>query len=161
MESVAKIMEFVEPTASGVTVSGRVPRPVHFALQDLQTMECEEFRDLFLVCGTGEPRSTIEACKGVLIEKIIQQSGVDKGEHNDTKRMYIVATASDGYQVVFSWQEIFNTPGGGGVALLLEKDGQPLGKGGDRIDLVSAGDYFAGSRYVRDLRSIEVLRHDG
>lgn len=160
MENAASMRESLDPASRGIIVRGRVPHPVRFAMEDLRAMEGEEFRDLFLVCGTGEPRSTIESCRGVLIEKVIQQANVDKGEHNDTKRMYIVATAADGYQVVFSWQEIFNTPGGGGVALLLEKDGQPLDDSGDRIDLVSAGDYFAGSRYVRDLRFIEVLRHD-
>ena len=40
---------------------------------------------------------------------------------------------------------------------LIEKNGQSLcGKDGD-LELVSAEDYFTGSRYVRRLRRIEVL----
>nr|NJM04164.1 sulfite oxidase-like oxidoreductase [Desulfobacula sp.] len=138
-------------------VTGRVAKPLVLSMADILAMETEEFQDLFIVCGTGEPRDTIRQCRGVLMEKIIQKAEVLKGEHNDTKKMAVVASAADGYKVVFSWQEIFNTPIGGGVAVLTEKDGAPLEEKQDRIDLISAQDYFAGSRYVRDLKQIEVV----
>ena len=138
-------------------VTGRVVTPLVLNMADILAMETEEFKDLFIVCGTGEPRDTIRQCRGVLLEKIIQKADVLKGEHNDTKKMFIVAMAADGFKVVFSWQEIFNTPIGGGVAVLIEKDGRPLEETRDRIDLISAQDYFAGSRYVRDLRQIQVV----
>jgi len=138
-------------------VTGRVVKPLLLRMADILAMETEEFQDLFIVCGTGEPRDTIRHCRGVLMEKIIQKADILKGEHNDTKKMFIVALAADGFKVVFSWQEIFNTPIGGGVAVLTEKDGRPLEETRDRIDLISAQDYFAGSRYVRDLKQIEVV----
>ncbi len=138
-------------------VTGRVGNPLMLSMAEIRDMEAEEFQDLFIVCGTGEPRDNIQRCRGVLIEKIIQKADVLKAEHNDSKKMIIIATADDGYKVVFSWQEIFNTATGGGVAVLTERDGRPLDETRDRIDLVSAQDYYAGSRYVRDLRHIEVL----
>lgn len=46
-----------------------------------------------------------------------------------------------------------NTAIGGGVAVLTERDGRPLGETRNRIDLISAQDYYVGSRYVRDLRT--------
>ena len=138
-------------------VTGRVVNPLMLELADIRGMEAEEFQDLFIVCGTGTPKDCIKRCRGVLMEKIIQKADALKEEHNDTKKMFIVATADDGYKVVFSWQEIFNTAIGGGVAVLTERDGRPLGETRDRIDLISAQDYYAGSRYVRDLRQIEVL----
>jgi len=103
-------------------VTGRVGKPLMLTMADIRSMETEEFRDVFIVCGTGTPRDTIKGCKGV-----------------------------------FSWQEIFNTAIGGGVAVLTERDGKPLDETRDRIDLISTQDYFAGSRYVRDLRQIEVI----
>jgi hypothetical protein len=144
------------PGAALLEVAGRVENPLRLELSDIRNMESEEFQDLFIVCGTGTPVDTIKRCKGVLIEKIIQKANVIKADHNDTKKMYIVATALDGYQVVFSWQEIFNTLIGGGVAVLIERDGKPLCETADRIDLISSQDYYAGSRYVRDLRMIEI-----
>ncbi len=138
-------------------VTGRVGKPLMLTMADIRSMETEEFRDVFIVCGTGTPRDTIKGCKGVLIEKILQKADVLKEEHNDTKKMFLVAEADDGFKVVFSWQEIFNTAIGGGVAVLTERDGKPLDETRDRIDLISTQDYFAGSRYVRDLRQIEVI----
>lgn len=138
-------------------VIGMVPSPLSFDLSDIQNMESEEFQDVFIVCGTGTPRDTIRHCRGVLLEKIIQKADVIKQDHNDTKKMFIVASAEDGYKVVFSWQEIFNTQIGGGVAILIERDGKPLDEIRERIDLISTQDYYAGGRFVRDLRQIEVL----
>jgi hypothetical protein len=138
-------------------LTGRVVKPLVLSMADILAMETEEFQDLFIICGTGDPVDTIRHCRGVLLEKIIQNAEVLKGEHNDTKKMFIVASAADGYKVVFSWQEIFNTPIGGGVAVLTEKDGRFLDEKQDRVDLISAQDYFAGSRYVKDLRQIEVV----
>jgi len=138
-------------------ITGRVGNPLMLDMADIRDMETEEFQDLFIVCGSGTPKDCIQRCRGVLIEKIIQKADVIKEEHNDTKKMIIIATADDGYKVIFSWQEIFNTAVGGGVAVLTERDGKPLGETKDRIDLISAQDYYAGSRYVRDLRHIEVL----
>lgn len=160
MVSVAETtVDAPDESAGVVQVQGRVAEPTRFSLAELKAMDCEVFEDLFLVCGTGEPRAVIPNCRGVLLEKVIQRSNVDKGGHNDTKRMFISVTAGDGYTVVFSWQEIFNTSIGGGVALLVEMNGRALDADRDRIDLVSAQDYFAGSRYVRDVRTISVNLH--
>ena len=145
------------PDGTTLRVSGRVGSPLSLSMADILSMEMEEFQNLFIVCGTGDPKDNIRHCRGVLIEKVLQKADVLKGEHNDTKKMFIVASASDGYKVVFSWQEIFNTVIGGGVAVLTERDGKPLEEGGGRLDLISTLDYYAGSRYIKNLRNIEVV----
>jgi len=150
--------EFKKPLDDiALRVTGKVEKPLMLSMAAILDMESEGFQNIFIVCGSGEPRDSIQECRGVLIEKILQKADVLKEEHNDTKKMFIVAKADDGYKVVFSWQEIFNTVIGGGVAVLTERDGRPLSETRDRIDLISAQDYYAGSRYVRDLRQIEVL----
>lgn len=68
----------------------------------------------------------------------------------------MTVTAGDGYRVVFSWQEIFNSPIGEGVMLLIEKNGKPLCAGHGRPDLISSQDYFTGSRYVKGVEKIEI-----
>ena len=93
----------------------------------------------------------------MLLEKILGMADVIKAEHNDTKKMFIVVSAHDGYKTVFSWQEIFNTAVGGGVMVLLERDGKPLDGDRGKLELISAEDYFTGSRYVRGLKDIEVV----
>lgn len=143
--------------SSVLRVTGRVPRPVAFGMKELRAMEIESFDDLFVVCGDGDPKGRIGSCSGVLLENIIRRADVLKEEHDDTKKMFLVASARDGYKVVFSWQEVFNTEVGGGVMVILEKDGRPLDALRERFDLISAQDFHMGSRYVKDVNNIEVV----
>ena len=139
-----------------VRINGRVRKPLVLSMEELCAMETEVLEDLFIVCGSGDPKGCIGSCRGVLLEDLIRRAEVIKEEHDDTKKMFLVASADDGYKVVFSWQEIFNSPVGGGVLILLEKDGKPLDQERKRVDLISAQDYFMGSRYVKGLTNIEV-----
>jgi hypothetical protein len=46
---------------------------------------------------------------------------------------------------------------GGGVMILLERDGKPLDGEHGHLELISAEDYFTGSRYVKGIKKIEVV----
>jgi hypothetical protein len=143
------------PFPGALRVIGRVKEPLVLSLEELVGMDSEAAGDIAVNCGEGTPVGRIESCRGVLLENVIGKASVIKEDHNDTKKMFIVASASDGYKAVFSWQEIFNTPIGGGVMVLIERDGKPLGSGG--LELISLQDYFSGPRYVKGLETIEVL----
>lgn len=143
--------------SKAIRIVGRVRQPLVVHAKELCEMASEELHDLPVYCGTGDPKGSIGSCRGVLLENVISLAEVIKEEHNDTKKMYIVISAEDGYKVVFSWQEIFNTPIGGGVMILIEKNGRSLCEEDGDLELVSAEDYYTGSRYVRRLRKIEVL----
>ena len=140
-----------------LTVTGRVTSPLVLDMEELRSMDTEEIADLKIICGDGDPKGNIRNCKGVLLENIIRMADVIKEEHNDTKKMFVVVSAHDGYKAVFSWQEIFNTAVGGGVMILLERDGKPLDGEKGELELISGEDYFTGSRYVKGLKNIEVV----
>ena len=50
-------------------VTGRVVTPLVLSMADILAMETEEFQDLFIVCGTGEPREHHPAMQGRSIGK--------------------------------------------------------------------------------------------
>jgi hypothetical protein len=145
------------PDGKTLQVVGRVRQPLVLSVKELCRMECEQISDLPIYCGTGTPKGAIVNCKGILLENVIRMADVIKSEHNDTKKMFIVAWGHDGHKVVFSWQEIFNTPIGGGVMILIEKDGKSLCQENSDLELISAEDYYTGSRYVKGLEKIEVV----
>ena len=72
--------------------------------------------------------------------------------------MVIVARATDGYVVTFSWNELYNTAIGKDVLVAWEKDGKPLDVREGQLLLISGQDIKTGPRHVRNLSSIEVLR---
>ena len=137
-------------------ISGRVQNNCSVSLQQLLTMETVQFRDLFMACGSGEPKGRIDSCRGILLTEIINLAEVKITGHNDTKKMYVVASSDDGYTTVFSWQELFNTVVGEGVIVLVEKDGKKMYEPHGRVDLFSAGDFLSGARYVKRLSNITI-----
>ncbi len=142
---------------SGIQICGRVEASLNLGIETLLTMDTTETADLLLICGSGEPRGKIGHCRGVLFSDLINKAKVIITDHNDTKRMYIIASSNDGYKAVFSWQEIFNSPVGEGVIVVLEKDGILLYDEYGSVDLLSARDTLTGPRYVRQLGTIEIM----
>ena len=142
---------------AGIRITGRLTTPRLVDWQQLAAMASVEIDGLQMICGSGEPKGAIGHCKGVLLADIINSVDVLITDHNDTKKMYIIASADDGYKTVFSWQEIFNTATGEGVMVVLEKGHKALD--GDRqvVDLLSTRDFLTGPRHVRDLSTIEIV----
>ena len=101
----------------------------------------------------GESASTV---RGVLLTALLDRAALAGKDRHDWKKSVVVATASDGYRVVFSWPELFNTPAGASVLVVFERDGQPLGAQEGRIALVSGGDQRTGPRHVRWLQTLDV-----
>lgn len=143
-------------TAQPLRIIGRVAQPLSIPYATLCTMDTVETGILPMICGSGELKGKLGNCRGVLLAELINRAEVVVREHNDTKKMYVVAASDDGYKTVFSWQEIFNSTNGEGILVLLEKDGQPLYQGCGAVDLVSARDHLTGPRYVRRLTIIEI-----
>ncbi len=145
------------PEGNKLRVTRRVVNPLTLGMRELCAMDLEEIEELPIICGSGTPKGRISGCKGVLLENVIRMAEVIKEEDNDTKKMFIVASAKDGFKVVFSWQEIFNTAVGGGALILIEKEGKALDIEKDQLELISTEDYFTGARYVKGLERIEIV----
>ena len=95
---------------------------------------------------------------GVRLTDLLEEADIRQDDRHALRRTYVVAVASDGYQAVFSWGELFNTPVGSGVLVAFERDGAPLREGEGQIALVSLADERAGPRHVKWLTRIDVRR---
>jgi hypothetical protein len=69
---------------------------------------------------------------------------------------FFVFIASDGYRVIFSWNEIYNTETGNNFFIVTEMEGKKLKYLGQRILFISTGDLKTGRRYIKGLEKIEV-----
>lgn len=138
-------------------VTGRVKQERVFSLAELLKMDIVETGKKLVACGSGEPKGYVEGFRGVLLTDVINLTEVITTEHNDTKKMFLVARSDDGYSTVFSWQEIFNTSVGEGVMIVLEKEGTKVYDTHGGVDLISASDFLTGPRYVKQLSEIEII----
>lgn len=140
-----------------IRVTGRVEKEREFTLKELLTMDTVTTEEnLHHACGDGEARGRLGSCRGVLLTDLINKAEVVVTEHNDTKKMYVVVIAEDGYRTVFSWQELFNTVVGEGVVVILEKEDKKLYDEKGSIDLFSSNDFLTGPRYVKKVAIIEI-----
>ncbi len=95
---------------------------------------------------------------GVRLSDLLDEADIRRDARHALRRTYVIAVASDGFQAVFSWGELFNTPVGTGVLVAYERDGQPLRDGEGRIALISLVDERPSTRHVKWLARIDVRR---
>lgn len=137
-------------------VEGHVHQPRSFSFEELLTLDMIEVNDLLHACGTGDPKGCINQCRGVLLTDVIGMVDVRIEDHNDTKKMYLIVSSTDGYVTVFSWQELFNTQVGEGVMIVLERDDEKIHEG-QYVDLLSTKDFLTGPRNVKRLECIRLM----
>ncbi|MEO7106916.1 MAG: molybdopterin-dependent oxidoreductase, partial [Rhodoferax sp.] len=153
--------EIPNPTdfvTESLAISGAVENPMKLTVEDLRNFPPQKVGEVPMVCQTGAKLGQLENLKGVLLRDLVEKAVVVSHNHNDVKKMAIIATASDGYKVVFSWSEIFNSTIGDGVLVYFEKDGKALGDDEGRIAMVSSKDIRPGPRHVKWLKAIEIRK---
>jgi len=143
--------DFSRFVSERVAVAGAVKKALDLDLAALRRMPQQ-------TVSAPLPDGGVQQLQGVLLRDLLREAGLDAQSHHDPKKSIVVATASDGYRVVFSWAELLASPIGEGALLILARDGQPLDNGEGRIALVSAQDRQFGSRYLKWLKTIDVRR---
>lgn len=137
--------------AQTVQVAGDVKQPLTLSLAELAKL----------------PRASVKTSshgvetqyEGVLLHEILKQAGVPNGKELRGKALstYIVATATDGYQVLFSLAELDPSFLPSGVLLADTANGKPLSGAQGRFRLVAPKD-GPGARSIRMLAKIEVVQ---
>lgn len=143
-----------------IHVHGAVKTPTDFSLVALRQMTGQDTDAMPVVCASGATVATVRNFRGVRLTDVLDRVGIDEQGHKDTRRMVVVARATDGYVVTFSWNELYNTPVGDSVLVAYEKDGKPLDPEEGQLLLVSGKDIKTGPRHVRWLSDIEVKREE-
>lgn len=141
-----------------VLVGGAVKAPRELDVAALKKLVAHDTGPMDVVCATGAVVGKVSDFRGVRLTDVIDAVGLDAQGHKDERRMVIVARATDGYVVTFSWNELYNTAIGKDVLVAWEKDGKPLEPHDGQLLLISGKDIKTGPRHVRNLQSIEIVR---
>ena len=143
---------------SSFTVSGEVFSPLTVSVMDLKKWKTVAMGDLVITNHLGEKKSEASGLKGILLKEILETVEIKSENPKVLSEYYFVFVASDGYKVVYSWNELFNTSVGESVYLVTEKNGKTITEMDDSILVVSTKDFKTGRRNVKGLASIEVRR---
>ena len=138
--------------AQEVAISGDIPSPLNVTAADLSKMPRETVQ-------IDEPDGSKSGYEGVPLQEVLKKAGLNFGSSMRGKALaaYVVASAHDGYQVVFSLGELDPDLGHAHVILADKRDGKPLFGYQGPLRLVVATDVHA-ARSVRMLEKLEIVK---
>jgi hypothetical protein len=145
------------PTRSFV-IAGEVKSPVTINIDDLKKWRAAPIGNVVITNHLGEKKSEAKELKGVLLKDVLGSVEINAETPRVLSEYYFVCKANDGYTVVYSWNELFNTMTGDSAYIVTEKEGQPASAMKESILMISPGDFKTGRRHVKALASIEVRR---
>lgn len=147
----------IKPTDS-FTVTGRVKKELKFNLDDFNKYLQQKIKDLQITKHDGTDRGTMRKLKGIPIIELLKQVEFDAEQPKDLSEYYLIFEGSDGYKLVYSWNEIFNAKDNNGIFIVTEKDDWKLKDIKERIIVITPKDFRTGRRYLKGLSRIIVKR---
>lgn len=141
-----------------LAIGGRVRESLDLSVATLTSFPMQAPPAIPIKGRTGEVLRTLKDYTGVRLTDVLDRAALLATSHNDLKKTIVIASASDDYKAVFSWNELYNTMVGDGVLVLYAREGQPLGDEEGRIALISIMDLHTGPRHVRWLKEVQVQK---
>jgi hypothetical protein len=145
------------PTQS-FTIEGAVQNPVTIDVAQLLAQPQVKLKPVQIVNHLGVQKSLLKDLRGVRLQPLLTQATLNEENSKYWSEFYYIFEASDGYQVVFSWNELFNTATGEQVYLIVQRDGQTLPALDGQLAVLVPSDKITGRRYLKGLAKVKVMR---
>jgi hypothetical protein len=147
----------IKPTDE-FTVVGQIEHEIKFNLADLEKFQSKKLEDVIITNHLGEKRGTAKSLTGIPIKDILKNVEFKVESPKVLSEFFLTFIASDGYKVVYSWNEIFNTATGDNIYLITEKEGKKIREMTERILVITTTDFKTGRRNIKGLSKIVVGR---
>ncbi len=149
--------ETAKPTHQ-FTITGDIKKESVITMDSLNSYPLKEIGDIKVTNHLGDFKHKDDKLKGVLLKDILIHSVLNASSPKLLSRFYFACVGSDGYTVVYSWNELFNTEVGDNVYILLEKNGVKEPQMPESLQMVSMLDFKTGRRFLHNLDKIVVSR---
>jgi hypothetical protein len=148
--------ESTQPT-NAFKITGKVKNEKTITLSDLKKYNSVELKDVNISCSSKNEEKA-RTIKGVLLKNILDSVSFQYENRGVLNEFYFLFVASDGYKIVFSFNEIYNTETGNNLYIVTEKEGKDIVDMENRILVLAASDIKAGRRNMKWLDRIVVCR---
>lgn len=156
--SIAASAQPSDQKTNAFIVTGLVKKELKFTLEDLERYPSKPIGDVVITSHSGESRGVAKQLEGVLLKELLKDLELKEDSPKRFSEFYLVLVASDNYKVVYSWNEIFNSPTGDNVFVVTAKEGKKLREMDERILTITPTDLRTGRRHLRWLSKIAVER---
>lgn len=145
-------------TTKSFKITGEIKSERTVKIDELASYRESALGDVVITNHVGEVKSQQKKLMGVLLRDILEKVEIKSEIPRDLSACYVVCKATDGYTIVYSWNEIFNNPSGESIYIITSKDGVLANEMEESILMLSPRDYKTGRRYLKGLTSIEIKR---
>lgn len=142
-------------TTSAFTISGRVKQDKVISWQMLASFRLHELKSINTSCSPKK-EERIRQAKAVLLKDVLDSVSFDYSRGSELNAFYFVFVASDGYRLVYSYNEIFNTETGRNLYIAVELDGKPGNALPNSLLVLTTSDIKGGRRNMKWLKEIKV-----
>ena len=145
------------PTAN-IRIFGAIQKELSYSIDDILKFNAVNVEDQLIYNHAGEVKDTLNRLKGLPLKDFLRDINYKYEKPKELNEFYFVFSASDGYRVVFSWNEIYNSEAGNSFYIITEMKGKSMKELDQRIVFLSSKDLKSGRRYIKCLQSIEIRR---
>jgi hypothetical protein len=142
------------PATHQFSISGKIKNPSVITMDSLAKYSIVPIGGMAVTDHTGALKHKDADLKGILLKDILIHTEIDAAGPHFYSGFYFTCVGSDGYKVVYSWNELFNTEIGDHVYIIMEKNGVTAGKLPESIQMASMMDQKTGRRYLHNLDKI-------
>jgi len=139
-------------------VTGQIKKEIKFTLADIEKYTSKPIADVVITNHLGEPRRIAKQLSGILVKDILKEMELSEESPKRFSEFYFTFIAVDNYKVVYSWNEIFNSPTGDNLFLITSQDGKKIKDMAERILILTPTDFKTGRRHIKGLSKIVVGR---
>jgi len=143
---------------TSLTVEGAITKPLTFTFEELRSYPVHTLDSLVIFNHKMERKSTLKSIKGVLLKELLEKAEFSVNSPKILSEFYIVCVADDGYKVVFSWNEIFNSATGDKTLVVTAINGNTTISQKEGLLLLTPTDKANGRRYVKNLSKILIQK---
>ena len=143
-----------QDTTNHFTIEGAIAKSVTIDWDLLKKYQPVALDSMPVYNHQMKRKHTLKNIKGVLLKDLFSVVEWTEKSPKNLSEIYITCAGIDGYKVVFSWNEIFNSAIGDKAMIVTEKDGRSGTMQEDKIVLISPADIATGRRYVKGLNKI-------
>lgn len=136
-------------------IVGKVKNEKTITLSDLQKYQSVELNNINTSCSPKREEKA-KSVKVVLLKTILDSVAFQYEKPKMLNYYYFVFVATDGYKIVFSFNEIYNTETGNNLYIVTEMDGKKIQEMDNRILLLTTKDIKGGARNMKSLSKIIV-----
>ena len=145
-------------TSDSIVVKGNVKAQMVITPSSLSAYNKVTLGNVVIKNHEGKPKDTLMNVQGVLLKDLLAKVELDESNFKKFSEFCFVVKCTDDYTVVYSWNELFNSPTGNATYIITEKDGQKLSQMKDKIAIITQSDYNTGRRFSKSVATIEIKR---